>query len=125
MRTELDLKAMKRQVKGREPFEAGDVIFTEGEDADKMYLVIEGQVRLTVKGESMSTEVPGGIIGEMALIDSGTRSATATAITDCTLAPIDQETFVSLLQQKPEFSLHVMSVLADRLRLANDILAAI
>jgi len=90
-----------------------------------MYLVIEGQVRLTVKGESMSTEVPGGIIGEMALIDSGTRSATATAITDCTLASIDREEFVSLLKQKPEFSLHVMSVLADRLRLANDILAAI
>lgn len=121
----MDLETMKRQVKGRASFEAGDVIFSEGEDADKMYLVIEGQVRLTVNGEPMSTEVPGGIIGEMALIDSGTRSATATAITDCTLAPIDQEKFVSLLQQKPEFSLHVMSVLADRLRLANDILAAI
>ena len=48
MRTELDLKAMKRQVKGREPFEAGDVIFTEGEDADKMYLVIEGHRQQTI-----------------------------------------------------------------------------
>ena len=121
----MELKTLIRHVRERASFDAGELIFKEGDEADVMYLVVEGQVRLSINDEPMGVESAGGVIGEMALIDYGKRSATATALTDCTLVPLDREQFVDMLRETPEFSLHVMSVLADRLRLANDILASI
>jgi len=58
----------------------------------------------------------GGVIGEMALIDTGTRSATAIAKTDCKLAPISKKRFHFLVQQTPHFALQLMRIMADRLR---------
>jgi CRP/FNR family transcriptional regulator, cyclic AMP receptor protein len=52
----------------------------------------------------------------MALIDSLPRSATAIAVTDCRLAPINEKQFLLLVQETPFFSLYVMRVLAERLR---------
>lgn len=121
----MDLEQLIRRLPDRQSFPAGSVIFEEGEEASSMYVVIEGQVKLSIRGESMGMEAAGGIIGEMALIAMAQRSATATAATDCVLAPLDREQFVNMLGEMPEFSLHVMSVLADRLRLANEILTSI
>ncbi|HEU5100134.1 MAG TPA: Crp/Fnr family transcriptional regulator [Roseiflexaceae bacterium] len=59
---------------------------------------------------------PGGIVGEMALIDDRPRSATAVAATDCRLVPIDERRFTFLVQQTPMFALAVMRVMAERLR---------
>ena len=121
----MDLDQLTRRLPERQSFPAGTDIFKEGDAATHMYLVVEGQVKLTIRGESMGMESEGGIIGEMALIDLAQRSATAIAVTDCVLAPLDRDQFVNMLREAPEFSLHVMSVLADRLRLANEILASI
>ena len=59
---------------------------------------------------------PGGIFGELALIDSSPRSAAAVAHTDCRLAVIGERRFIFLVQQTPYFALEVMSVMAQRLR---------
>jgi len=56
------------------------------------------------------------IAGEMALIDSSARSANAIAKSDFKLAPIDKKQFLYRVEQTPCFALHVMKVLADRLR---------
>jgi CRP/FNR family cyclic AMP-dependent transcriptional regulator len=58
----------------------------------------------------------------MALMDSNVRSATATAASHCVLVPIDIHSFKSLIQSTPDFALHVMSVLAQRLRHVNEAL---
>jgi CRP-like cAMP-binding protein len=58
----------------------------------------------------------GGVFGEMALIDTGTRSATAIAKTDCRLVPINERRFQFLVQQTPNFALQLMRIIADRLR---------
>ena len=52
----------------------------------------------------------------MAIIDSSPRSGTVVAVTDTTLAVIDRDTFLFLVQQTPMFSLQVMSSMAERLR---------
>ncbi len=101
-------------------FPAGTVIFEEGSEGDFMYVVMEGEIRLSLHNEFIAEESPGGIVGEMALLNSDERSATATAMTDCLLAPIDLHSFKMLIQHTPDFALHVMNVLADRLRLANE-----
>ena len=59
--------------------EAGQVLFHEGEPGDSMFAVAEGRVELAHKGKVVDTIGPGGILGEMALIDAVPRSATATA----------------------------------------------
>ncbi len=60
------------------------------------------------------------MIGEMALIDHLPRSASARATTDAKLVPIDQRRFLFLVQETPFFAIHVMKVMADRLRRMNE-----
>lgn len=97
-------------------FAAGQHIFTEGQQGDLMFVVKEGEVDVVVHGTVVETVGPGGILGEMALIDHNPRSATAIAKTDCQLVPINEARFQFLVQQTPFFALEVMRVLAHRLR---------
>lgn len=95
---------------------AGETIFREGDEGRVMYVVIEGSVRLSVTGRSLEKVGPGGVFGEMALIDAAPRSATAFAVTDCRLVSITRERFTTLVQQNPQFALEIMRVMANRLR---------
>ena len=95
---------------------AGQVLFREGDRADFMYVVMSGTADIMVHDKVVETAGPGAIVGEMAIIDRSARSATVIAKTDCRLFPIERERFNFLVQKKPEFALHVMRVLAQRLR---------
>ncbi len=101
-------------------FNSGRGIFQEGEPGHKMYVVKDGVVELCVHGKLVLTVRKGGIIGEMALIDNKPRSASARAKTDCELLPIDNARFISLVRQKPSFAIEVMKVLAERLRIMDE-----
>ena len=103
-------------------FPAGSVIAVEGADGNHMYVVMSGEVTISINKRLLATALSGEIVGEMALINSNIRSATVTAKTDCRLALIDQASFNSLLRHVPDFSLHVMKVLADRLKHAYDVI---
>ena len=104
-------------------FPAGTVIIREGEVGNHMYVVMKGEVVISLKGKTLARTFPGEIVGEMAMINSNIRSATVTATTDCRLAVIDQSSFKSLLQYVPEFTLHIMNVLADRLQAACEMIS--
>ena len=95
---------------------AGATLFAEGERGDAMYVIVEGEIDLTIKGRKVETLGAGEIFGEMALLDSSPRVATAKAKTACRLVPISQKRFLFMVQQTPHFSLHIMRVIADRLR---------
>jgi CRP/FNR family cyclic AMP-dependent transcriptional regulator len=97
-------------------YKAGETVFREGDDGFVMYVVLEGAVKLSVTGRSVEKVVKGGVFGEMALIDSSPRSATAVAATDCTLVSVTAERFKALIQETPGFALEIMSVMAMRLR---------
>ena len=99
--------------------EAGKVIFTEGDPGDVVYVVLGGQVELRANGDLLETVVPGGVLGEMALIEQAPRVATATARTACDLQPISEARFMSMIQQTPHFALQIMKVIASRLRKMN------
>ena len=103
-------------------FPAGTVIMAEGEEGSQMYVVMAGEVIISLKNKVLATASPGEIVGEMALINSNLRSATVTAKTDCQLALIDQSSFESLIRHVPDFTLHVMNVLANRLQTAFDLI---
>jgi CRP-like cAMP-binding protein len=103
----------------QQEYQPGSTIFAEGTDGQAMYVILDGEVDLRVGGELMETAGPGDIIGEMALIDANPRSATATARSRCLLAAVDQARFLYLVQETPYFALHVMRLLAHRLRRMN------
>lgn len=96
--------------------EAGQAVFNEGDAGDTMYVVIEGEVELLVKGRLVETLGPGGVLGEMALLDNVPRSAGAITKTPCRLVAINEKRFRFLVQQTPNFALQLMRVIADRLR---------
>lgn len=100
-------------------FSQGQTLFREGEPGEKMYIVVEGQVDIVTDGQLLETVEPGGILGEMALIDDKPRSATVIAHTDCVLTPVSRQHFLTLIQHTPLFALQVMRVMAERLRRAN------
>lgn len=97
-------------------FAAGTQIFAEGEPGRNMYVVKEGKVDIVSRGQVLETVGPGGIFGEMALIDRAHRSAGAIAQTHCTLVLIDERRFLYLVQESPYFALSVMGIMAERLR---------
>jgi CRP-like cAMP-binding protein len=100
-------------------FGAGQTIFKEGEPGDTMYVVKDGEVEVLIHNKSIETIGAGEIVGEMAIVDSGPRSATAVAKTDCKLVPIDQKLFSFLVQGTPYFAIQVMQIMAGRLRRTN------
>jgi CRP-like cAMP-binding protein len=100
-------------------FAAGDVVFAEGDKGDKMYVVRSGEIEIERNGKVIETLPPGGIFGEMALIDGSPRAATARAKTDCEVAPISEKSFLFLVHETPFFAVSVMRALAERLRRSN------
>jgi CRP/FNR family cyclic AMP-dependent transcriptional regulator len=100
--------------------ETGHPLFREGEVGDTMFVVLEGAVEVSHGERVIETIGPGGIIGELALIDTAPRSASATAATPSRLVCVGKQEFTFLVQEHPTFALQVMTVMAERLRRAND-----
>jgi CRP/FNR family cyclic AMP-dependent transcriptional regulator len=98
---------------------SGDVIFREDEPGDTMYVLKAGTVVLKAGERVLETLSPGALFGEMALIDSEKRSASATASSDCELVLLDERRFHFLVRETPFFAQHVMRVMANRLRQMN------
>ena len=103
-------------------FERGQRIFTQGETGRTMYVVHEGEVELLVNGQLVETVFAGGVLGEMGLIDTSPRSATAVARTDCKLIPVNKQRFTLLVQHTPDFALQLMRIMAGRLRVMDRML---
>jgi CRP/FNR family cyclic AMP-dependent transcriptional regulator len=110
---------MFRHSQSSENFHPGDTVFMEGETGDTMYVVLEGHVEIRVGEKVLEIAGPGTVIGEMALINLSTRSATAIAQDDCKLVPVDEKQFLSLVLRRPRFALNVMEIMANRLRLMD------
>ncbi len=94
----------------------GAVLMREGIGGDEMYILLEGELLITVQGKRIDYLTPGMILGEMAMVDDRPRSATATAATDCTLARFNRRQFRELIRFSPEFALTVMNIMSLRTR---------
>lgn len=108
-------------------YAAGSVIFAEGEPGDQMFVVLEGEVEIlksTQAGsaKTLTTLGKGEFFGEMALVDSSLRSATAQAKTDAKLLVMDETLFDAYILSNPEFAAKMIRNLTKRLRGANKLL---
>lgn len=95
---------------------AGDVVFNQGDAGSEMYGIIEGEIELHTSNRVIATLGVDDVFGEMAVVDSSARMATAVATADTTLAVIDRHRFLFLVHETPMFALQVMSTMADRFR---------
>ncbi|MEK7875280.1 MAG: cyclic nucleotide-binding domain-containing protein [Pseudomonadota bacterium] len=91
-------------------------IMTAGETGLHMYVVLEGRVAVSVQDKVVERIGPGGVLGEMALIDNSPRAASAVAETDCALLPVSRNDFLALIKKNPSFAVSLLKTLADRLR---------
>jgi len=117
---QVDFKLFDRPDVPSRSYTAGDTILEEGEPAKEMFVVRSGKVAIRVHGETVEEVSPGGMFGEMALIDHSPRSASVVAAEDTVLVPINERLFVVLVQDTPFFALDVMRVLVERIRLMNE-----
>ena len=92
------------------------VIMKEGEAGVFMYVVLSGRVAITIKSKIVEWVGPGGVFGEMALVDQSPRAATATAETDCDLLSINRGDFLTMVKTNPVFVVSLLKAGADRLR---------
>jgi CRP-like cAMP-binding protein len=88
----------------------------EGEGGVFMYVVLEGRVAVTIKGKVVDRIGPGGVFGEMALVDQSPRAASAVAESDSELLSINRNDFLALVKSNPVFAVSLLRALADRLR---------
>ena len=103
--------------------DAGQPLFKEGDDLnDTMYVLMAGAAEIQVNGKVVEIAKAGTILGEMAMIDKGARSATVVAKSNCKLIVIGRRRFDFLVQQTPNFAMSVMRVIANRLRRSDSAL---
>jgi CRP/FNR family transcriptional regulator, cyclic AMP receptor protein len=104
-------------------FEAGTVLFEEGQPGDYMYVVQSGEIEIRRQvGETervLAVLPPGEFFGEMAILNGRPRSATAVVRTTSRLLVIEGKTFEAMLRARPEIALRIIKSLATRLENAN------
>src|SRR5690242_15924099 len=109
-------------------YKGGEVIFHEYDMGDALYVVEEGSVRIWVTDEDLKqvtlTELnPGQFFGEMAVLDRGQRSSSASAITDTHLHRLSSDNFQKFLMSHPDCAIDVICEIGARLRQTNLLVA--
>lgn len=102
----------------------GKYIFREGEEADAMYLIHKGTVKISKSIGNLEKRIQilheGEFVGEMAIINSRPRSADAMAIEDCELIRMDRESFDNTINKNKQFAISFITFLSERLRDTTD-----
>src|SRR5215510_1291844 len=116
--TELDALEHTAQVK---TFKAGRNIFQEGDPGDGLYLIVDGKVQITcLLGQDQRTVLSqlgsGDFFGEMAVLDSQPRSATATAETDTRVYFILRDDLLKVLERSPSLAANLVGEFSQRMR---------
>ncbi len=106
----------------------GEVIFSEGQPGDQMYVIVEGKVKLgqtSSDGRESLLGVlgPGEMFGELSLFDPGLRTSTATALTDSIVLALGNDQLRPWLSGRPEVAAALLQALARRIRRTNEAMA--
>ena len=106
---------------------AGRTLFQAGDPGDSLFIIKSGQIELYIKdtvGQKivLTTATSGDMFGELAMLDSGPRTATALALTDSEVLILDRGDLILLFQRKPEAALHMLAALSGLTRKADELL---
>ena len=106
----------------------GEVIFSEGQPGDQMYVIVEGKVKLGQTSSDgreslLGVLAPGEMFGELSLFDPGLRTSTATALTDSIVLALGNDQLRPWLSGRPEVAAALLQALARRIRRTNEAMA--
>lgn len=106
----------------------GERLFSEGENGDKLYIILTGKIKLTRAAPDgrenlLSVHGPGEMFGELSLFDPIPRTSSATAVTAARLAALGHDDLRTWLSTRPDVAMHLLQALAQRLRRINDVKA--
>lgn len=109
------------------PMRQGEILYLQGDAGDGLFLILSGEVRISATGAEgqelhLNTLTAGDVMGEIALIDGGRRTATATAIRTGTLFCIDRADFLELVARQPEITWQILQLLCQRVRWTSSLL---
>jgi CRP-like cAMP-binding protein len=97
-------------------YDKGKIIMVAGQTGALVYVVLEGRVAISIRGAVVQFVGPGGVFGEMALVDQSPRTANASAETDCSLLGINRHVFLNLVKSDPTFGASLLGAVAERVR---------
>ena len=111
------VKELRTSLGNRPPVKvpAEKIIMQEGDSGGVMYVVLSGRVAIFVNRVIVDHIGPGGMIGEIALVDRSGRTATAFAESDSTLLPLTREDFLAMVKSNPRFAVTMLKSVASRL----------
>jgi CRP-like cAMP-binding protein len=95
---------------------SGQVIFEKDSQGDSMYVIADGSVRIHDGDKTLASLPSGAFFGELSILDGETRSATATAETDCLLLVIRQNSFRRILSNRFDVTENLLKILVRRIR---------
>ena len=106
---------------------AGHTLFQAGDPGDSLFIVREGAIELFIKDTAgqrivLTVAESGDMFGELAMLDSGPRTATALALTESEVLVLDRDDLVMLFRRKPEAALHMLASLSGLTRKADELL---
>ncbi len=113
-----ELKKLDRRMTER-TFTEGDTITTQGESGIGFFVIEHGNATVSIGGKIIRTLGPGEHFGEVALIDSGPRSATIVATTDLRCRAMSAWEFKPFVEEHPEVAWALLETLVGRLREAQ------
>ena len=108
-------------------YPAGAKIFSQKDEGDRMYVITQGLVRITIKDNEedaeLATLMPGDFFGEIALFEKVPRTATVTALDESSLLMIHRDDFARLISKSPytviKILFRIIQSMGQRLRVSN------
>ncbi len=109
----------------RRKFPSKNIVFQEGEPGDFLLVILSGKVKVLLSGKEghefiLTMLGPGSFFGEMALLESGPRSATVMTVEPSEFFRIEKQGFADLLKTHPNIALKILKSLSQRLRKATE-----
>lgn len=105
----------------------GHTLFQAGDPGDSLFIVQAGEIELFIKDTAgqkivLTTAGSGDMFGELAMLDSGPRTATALALNDSEVLVLDRDDLILLFQRRPDAALHMLAALSGLTRKADELL---
>lgn len=120
-----DLAALVSRLR-EERVEAGQTIFSQGDEGDAMYLIEEGAVDIVAgagkQRVTLASLFKQQYFGELSLLDGAPRSAMAVAARPTVLLALERDDFVDFVKRRPEAALLIMHEIGERIRATNELM---
>jgi CRP-like cAMP-binding protein len=116
-----DLVELLNSVASEVTLEEGEVLFEQGDVGDALYAIMSGALEVSVlssEGRKLSLDVmrPGALFGEIALFDTGVRTATVTALKKSRVRGVKNADILAAVREKPELGIDLIQLAGERMR---------